>query len=135
MRISILRSIGKFGVACAAVMAFCGADWRQFRGTDCDAVAKAGPSTLDKTVWATPLSGRGISGPIVVGDEVIVTTSSGHEQDRLHIIACDTTDGKIRWDRQFWATGRTQCHPKMAVATPTPYSSPAAQYFEAPMPV
>lgn len=122
MKLSILRSIGKFGLACAAVMTFCGADWRQFRGNDCDAVAKTGPSTLDKTFWSTPLSGKGISGPIVVGDLAIVTASSGHDQDRLHVIACDTADGKIRWDRQFWATGRTQCHPKMAVATPTPAS-------------
>jgi outer membrane protein assembly factor BamB len=118
----ILRSTGQFGLACALVTTVCGADWRQFRGNDCDAVAKTGPASLDKTAWSTPLSGRGISGPIVVGDLAIVTTSSGHDQERLHVIACDTADGKIRWDRQFWATGRTQCHPKMAVATPTPAS-------------
>ncbi len=117
-----LRSIGRLGIACAAVVAFCGADWRQFRGTDCDGLATAGPQSLDKTAWSTPLTGRGISGPIVVGDQVIVTTSSGHEQDRLHVISCAVSDGKILWDRQFWATGRTQCHPKMAVATPTPAS-------------
>jgi outer membrane protein assembly factor BamB len=109
-------------MACAAVVAFCGADWRQFRGTDCDGLAAAGPQSLEKTAWATALSGRGISGPIVVGDQVIVTTSSGHEQDRLHVISFAVSDGKMLWDRQFWATGRTQCHPKMAVATPTPAS-------------
>jgi len=122
VKISILRSMGQFGIACALVTSVCGADWRQFRGNDCDAVAKTGPASLDKTVWSTPLTGRGISGPIVVGDLAIVTASSGHDQDRLHVIACHTADGKIRWDRQFWATGRTQCHPKMAVATPTPAS-------------
>ena len=96
MKLSILRSIGQFSVACAAVMSFCGADWRQFRGNDCDAVAKTGPASLDKTIWSTPLSGRGISGPIVVGDLAVITASSGHDQDRLHVIACDTADGKIR---------------------------------------
>jgi outer membrane protein assembly factor BamB len=119
---AILRSIAKVTVACAAVMTFCGADWREFRGNDGDGVAKAGPSSLDKTAWSTPLFGRGISGPIVIGDEVVTTISSGHDQEQLHVIACAVSDGKILWDRQFWATGRTQCHPKMAVATPSPAS-------------
>ncbi len=52
----------------------------------------------------------------------MVTSSSGHDQDRLHVMAFGAADGKLFWDRQFWATGRTQCHPKMAVATPTPAS-------------
>lgn len=114
---------GRVMAACAVVVALCGADWRQFRGNDSDGLASGnGPRRLEKTVWSTPLSGRGISGPIVVGDRVIVTSSSGHEQDRLHVLACAASDGAILWDRQFWATGRTQCHPKMAVATPTPAS-------------
>jgi outer membrane protein assembly factor BamB len=114
-----VRALG----ACAVVFACCGADWRQFRGNDCDGLsADGGPKTLEKTAWSTPLAGKGISGPIVVGDRVITTTSSGHDQDRLHVVSCSTADGSIAWDRQFWATGRTQCHPKMAVATPTPAS-------------
>jgi outer membrane protein assembly factor BamB len=37
-------------------------------------------------------------------------------------MAFGVAEGKLLWDRQFWATGRSQCHPKMAVATPTPAS-------------
>ncbi|HUE17232.1 MAG TPA: PQQ-binding-like beta-propeller repeat protein [Planctomycetaceae bacterium] len=119
----IVRGAGRLVTACAIVVALCGADWRQFRGNDSDGLAAGGgPRSLEKTAWSTPLSGRGISGPIVVGDRVIVTSSTGHEQDRLHVLAFATSDGAVLWDRQFWATGRTQCHPKMAVATPTPAS-------------
>jgi outer membrane protein assembly factor BamB len=120
---STFEPIAHFVVAGAIVVALCGADWRQFRGNDSDGLATGGgPKSLDKTVWSTPLSGRGISGPIVVGNQVIVTSSTGHDQDRLHVLACSASDGSVLWDRQFWATGRTQCHPKMAVATPTPAS-------------
>jgi outer membrane protein assembly factor BamB len=95
-----------------------GADWLQFRGNNSDGVATGeGPSNLDHTSWTAALPGRGISGPIVLGDRVYLTASDGHEQERLHVLAFDKADGKLAWDRQFWATGRTQCHPKMAVAS------------------
>ena len=55
-------------------------------------------------------------------NEFIMTACSGHEQERLHVLAFDTADGKPVWDRQFWATGRTQCHPKMSVASSNPAS-------------
>src|SRR4029079_9015788 len=32
------------------------------------------------------------------------------------------SDGRRRWERQFWATGRTTCHEKISVAAPTPVS-------------
>jgi outer membrane protein assembly factor BamB len=98
-------------------------DWLQFRGNNADGIATGeGPARIDKTAWTVSLPGRGISGPIVVGDRVFVTASSGHEQERLHVMAIGATDGKLAWDRQFWATGRTQCHPKMAVASSNPAS-------------
>jgi outer membrane protein assembly factor BamB len=34
----------------------------------------------------------------------------------------DAETGQPRWQRQFWATGRTLCHPTSAVAAPTPAS-------------
>jgi outer membrane protein assembly factor BamB len=58
----------------------------------------------------------------VVGSRVFVSTSDGPEQDRLHLVCLDTATGKILWDRQVWATGRTMCHSKTSVAAPTPCS-------------
>ncbi|HVJ82544.1 MAG TPA: PQQ-binding-like beta-propeller repeat protein, partial [Planctomycetia bacterium] len=102
------------------------ADWRQFRGNDQSSAAAAALPTKfsaeENLAWKTALSGRGVSGPIVVGDKVILTSSRGHRDDRLAVTAYSTADGKKAWDRQFRCTGSTGCHPKMCMATPTPAS-------------
>jgi len=103
------------------------ADWRQFRGNLSSAVApgEKPPVTWGETeniAWKIPLSGRGISGPIIVSDRVYLTSSDGFNQDRLLVECFDVKTGVRRWRRSFQATGRTQCHPKMANATPTPAS-------------
>lgn len=102
------------------------ADWTQFRGPAANAVvADAGlPSKLDlkSITWSADLPGRGLSSPIIVGDRVFVTCSSGAKQDRLHVICLNANDGSKRWERQFWAAGRTIAHEKTCVAAPTPAS-------------
>lgn len=102
------------------------ADWTQFRGTAANAVvADAGlPPKLDlkSITWSADLPGRGLSSPIIVGDRVFVTCSSGAKQDRLHVICLNANDGSKQWERQFWATGRTIAHEKTCVAAPTPAS-------------
>ncbi len=103
------------------------ADWRQFRGPHSNGVADEAsvPTVLEVTngrAWKVNLPGDGISSPIIVGDRVFVTCSSGSKQERLHVICFNTSDGSKRWERQFWATGRTMCHEKTAVAAPTPAS-------------
>ena len=102
------------------------ADWPQFRGPSGNAVSTDTglPTKFDakSIAWATDLPGRGLSSPIIVGDRVFVTCSSGAKQDRLHVICLNAHDGSKRWERQFWATGRTICHDKTSVAAPTPAS-------------
>ncbi|WP_339733011.1 PQQ-binding-like beta-propeller repeat protein [uncultured Gimesia sp.] len=104
----------------------CGADWPQFRGplTNNVATSDAPPSKVDQEsiAWTADLEGRGASGPIVVGDKVFITSTTGFKEDQLHVLCFDLKTGKRLWERQFWATGRTQCHTKMCVATPTPAS-------------
>ncbi|MDB5392334.1 MAG: afsK 2, partial [Planctomycetaceae bacterium] len=112
---------------CLVVGSLSAADWRQFRGTDSTGIAanEVLPTSWTPTeniAWKANLPGRGISGPIIVGNRVFVTASSGKSQDRLHVLGFDADTGKELWERQFWATGRTMCHPKMAVATPQPAS-------------
>jgi outer membrane protein assembly factor BamB len=82
------------------------------------------PAQLDtrSVQWAADLPGRGLSSPIIIGDRVIVTCSSGPRQGRLHVICFNASDGSKRWERQFWATGRTMSHEKTCVAAPTPAS-------------
>ena len=118
-------------LACLTLIPLCSAaDWRQFRGTDQTSVAPDGelPATFDaKTgdniAWKAPLIGKGVSGPIVVGNRVYVTASSGAvTQNRLHVLAFDAKTGEQVFKRDFWATGRCFHHPTSAVAAPTPAS-------------
>ena len=102
-------------------------DWRQFRGNDSSGVSTEPnlPCKLDEAdtlKWKTPLPGRGLSGPVVVGDRVFLTASSGYRDDRLHVLCFSATTGEQLWDRQFKATGRTVCHESMCMATPQPCS-------------
>jgi outer membrane protein assembly factor BamB len=101
------------------------ADWRQFRGSDSTGIADN--ATLPKSfakdqnvAWAANLPGRGVSSPIVVGDRIFLTASSGPKQNRLHVLAFDASTGKQLWLRSFWATGPTTCHPKTCMAAPSP---------------
>ncbi len=109
------------------------ADWLQFRGNNNDGVADGRPlptawSETENIAWKADLPGRGASGPIVVKGRVVVTASSGAKQDRLHVLCFDVDSGKSRWERQFWATGRSFCHPTSAVAAPTPASDGVSIY-------
>lgn len=105
-------------------------DWRSFRGvegsssTEVDSPLPASfdPATGENLAWRADLPGRGVSGPIVAGGQVLVTASSGVKRDRLHVLAFDAETGEPNWHRQFWATGRTACHPTSANAAPTPAS-------------
>jgi len=101
-------------------------DWRQFRGPPGGVATDTNlPVILDarkSIAWKADLPGRGLSSAIVVGERVFVTCSSGARQDRLHVICFNAGDGSKRWERQFWATGRTTCHETISVAAPTPVS-------------
>ncbi len=101
-------------------------DWRQFRGNAANSVAvdEQPPTELSggSIAWQVALPGRGVASPIAVGQSIILTASSGYAQDRLHILSFDSETGETQWERQFQATGRTACHEKMSVATPTPAS-------------
>ena len=104
-----------------------GGDWRQFRGPHGNGVSDESnvPRVLnssDSVAWRVDLPGEGLSSPIVVGNRIFVTCSSGPKQQRLHVICFDARDGQKLWERQLWATGRTMCHEKTAVAASTPAS-------------
>jgi outer membrane protein assembly factor BamB len=113
-------------LACLGTLHLTAADWPQFRGPQGNGISEdtGVPAKLDlrSIAWAADLPGRGLSSPIIIGDRVFVTCSSGPKQDRLHVICFNAADGTKRWERQFWATGRTMAHEKTCVAAPTPAS-------------
>ncbi len=102
------------------------ADWTQFRGPGGSGAAEdACPTNWtanENLAWSAELPGRGLSSPIVVAGRVFVTACSGVRQDRLHVLCFDQVSGQRLWERQFWATGRTQTHKKTNTAAPTPAS-------------
>lgn len=125
MRTTTLQTAATMVIAALAIQAAEAADWRQFRGTDLTGSAAEAtlPESLDGALaWKTPLPGRSVASPIVVDGNVIATSSSGRLQSRLHVHCLDPASGAVRWQRQFWATGRSLCHETGAVAAPSPAS-------------
>jgi outer membrane protein assembly factor BamB len=113
-------------LACALSLNLAADDWRQWRGPLGNGVAPEAklPAKLDaqSIAWAIDLPGRGLSSPIIVGERVFVTATTGVKQDRLHVLCFNLGTGALRWERQFWATGRTMTHEKIGGAAPTPAS-------------
>jgi outer membrane protein assembly factor BamB len=102
-----------------------GGDWTQFRGPGGRGISdeqglpvKWGPA--EGLRWKAELPGRGLSAPVIAGNKVFVTASSGYREGRLHVLCFDAATGRRLWERQFASTGNTQCHPKTCMAAPTP---------------
>lgn len=111
-----------FGLAAQSLRAD---DWPQFRGPGgCGASSETGLPIewgKDRGIrWKVELPGRGVSSPVVVGDRLYVTACTGPEQERLHVLCLNAGSGRLLWERQFWATGPTQCNRKTCMAAPTP---------------
>jgi outer membrane protein assembly factor BamB len=69
-----------------------------------------------------------VSSPVVFGDRVYVTCSSGVRDDRLHVLCFDANTGKQLWHRQLQATGGTAAHPKSCMAANTPVADETGVY-------
>jgi hypothetical protein len=103
------------------------ADWTHFRGSDSSGVGSGEAVPLpfgpkQHLAWQADLPGRGLSSPVLVGNRVFLTASSGQRQNRLHVLAFDAKSGRKVWQRTVWATGPTHAHPKTCMAAPTPAS-------------
>jgi outer membrane protein assembly factor BamB len=101
------------------------ADWTQFRGPGGAGVTEETKlpvkwSPAENLRWKVELPGRGLSSPVIAGDRIYLTACTGYEQRRLHVLCFEAGTGKKLWERQFWATGGTACHPKTNMAAPTP---------------
>ena len=109
------------------------ADWPGWRGPGGSGVSHETGlpsrwSASENVRWKAELPGRGLSSPVIAGGKVYVTAASGPKQDRLHVLSFEASSGRKLWERQLWATGDTQCHPKTSMAAPTPASDGARVY-------
>lgn len=64
---------------------------RQFRGNESSGVSSESnlPVKVDQAEtlqWKTSLPGRGLSGPVVVGDRVFLSASSGYRDNQLRLL-------------------------------------------------
>src|SRR4030095_14642321 len=106
LTLSLLASVTVARAASPPRSALARTGWPLFRGPNGNGIANALllPNKIDTNsiAWAADLPGRGLSSPIIIGDRVFVTCSSGPKQDRLHVICFNAKDGTKRWERQFW---------------------------------
>jgi outer membrane protein assembly factor BamB len=108
------------------------AQWPQFRGADGLGTAQSRlPLTWSegKNVrWKTPIHGRAWSSPVVLDDQVWVTTAT-EDGRRLSAIAVDRDTGRIVHDLELFRVERPQyAHPFNTYASPTPVIEPGRIY-------
>jgi outer membrane protein assembly factor BamB len=128
-----MRFIPIIPLSLALALPLFGGEWAQFKGPNGAGVSdeKGLPVEWrrDKGVkWKAALPSRGISCPVVFGDRVYVTCSSGKRDDKLHVLCFDAKTGSQLWHRQLAATGQTACHPKTCMAAPTPVADASGVY-------
>ncbi len=99
-------------------------DWPWWRGPSRNGVAMAPTaptkfSDTENVVWKTPVPGRGHSSPIVVGNQIILSTASKSPQVQS-VVAFDRKTGKQLWKTDISEGGfPEQNHSKNTEATPT----------------
>jgi len=129
----VIRFILAVSLPIALSLPLFAGDWAQFTGPNASGVSpeKNLPAewSKDKGIkWKAELPARGVSSPVVVGNRVYVTCSSGSRDDRLHVLCFDAATGKQLWHRQLQATGGTSCHPKSCMAANTPVADESGVY-------
>jgi hypothetical protein len=88
------------------IFCFSGADWPQFRGPGGSSLAVdtrlpvAWGDQDDRPIaWRVDLPGRGPSSPIVVGNRVLLTATTGYRNERLHVLCYAADSGRQLWQR------------------------------------
>lgn len=110
-----------------------GAQWPQFRGPDGNGVSAARglPLTWSETSnvrWKTAIHGRAWSSPIVLGDQVWVTTATPDGR-QLYAVALDSASGRVVHDLKLFEVEQPQfVHAFNTYASPTPVGEPGRVY-------
>jgi outer membrane protein assembly factor BamB len=78
-------------------------------------------SATQNVRWKVPLTGAGVSAPVVWGERIFLTASDGRLNDQLHVFCYHRADGRQLWHARFFGTALSdgQFQPGgMAVSTP-----------------
>jgi len=119
--------------AAHVVLALVVAQWPQFRGPDGNGVSKATGlpvtwSEQENVRWKVPIHGRAWSSPIVLGDQVWMTTATP-DGKQLFAIAVAKDSGKVLHDLKLFDVATPQfAHAFNTYASPTPVAEPGRVY-------
>ncbi len=109
-------------------------DWHQFRGprTDGTAPGQHPPtkwSQNENVSWKTPIHDRGWSSPVILGDEIWLTTAAA-DGKKMYALCIELATGKIRHDKLIFENQEVQkdYHETNSYASPTPILDQAHVY-------
>ncbi|MGH9372327.1 MAG: PQQ-binding-like beta-propeller repeat protein [Vicinamibacterales bacterium] len=109
------------------------AQWPQFRGPEGTGISATRTVPLTwaegrNVRWKTPIHGRGWSSPVVLDNQVWLTTAT-EDGRRLSALALDRQNGRIVHDLELFHVERPQyAHPFNSYASPTPVIEPGRVY-------
>jgi outer membrane protein assembly factor BamB len=112
-----------YSVLCVSARA--GDSWPQFRGPNGDGKSDATdlPVTFSETEnlrWKTPIHDKGWSSPVVLGDQIWLTTATADGKE-LYVVCVDLNTGKIKFDQKLFTIETPQtAHEFNSYASPTP---------------
>ncbi len=107
-------------------------DWPMWRGARGDGVSREQQAPLtwsdsQNVRWKSPIRGRGLSSPIVVGSSVYVTTFIEEEGSR-RLLNIDRSTGQIVWEREMHRGAVEQQHRFNSCASSTPAADAESVY-------
>jgi outer membrane protein assembly factor BamB len=120
-------------LASLTVVTLAANEWPQFRGPrgDGHATSKALPLSWGENrnvAWKTAIHGRGWSSPVILGDQIWLTTATSDGRE-LFVITVDRATGKILRDVKLFDVATPQyAHPFNSYASPTPAIEPGRVY-------
>jgi len=115
----------RFLLCLAAIPSFAAENWPQFRGPSGDGHTDAQGLPVEigegvKVKWKTPTHGKAWSSPVILGNEVWLTTAT-EDGKELGVMAFDKGTGKILHDKMLFGVAEPQfCHKFNSYASPTP---------------
>ena len=107
--------------------------WPQFRGPGMQGVADVSDTPLEwseekNITWKTPIHGKAWSSPVILGNQVWVTTAT-EDGRKLSVLCIDKDSGKIIRDLKVFDVEKPQyCHPFNSYASSTPVIEPGRIY-------
>src|SRR4051812_29421793 len=122
------------GADAPSATATAGAGWPQFRGPTGQGIAEASGlpaswSEKDHVKWKTPIHGKAWSSPVVLGDQVWMTTAT-EDARQLFAVCVDKGSGKVLHDLKLFDVPNPQfIIPFNSPASPTPAIEPGRVYI------